>query len=226
MEATNCYIVCSAPRSGSHLLSYLLTDTQLAGCPQEYFNPWFMGDARNEFPDKLVYEKSHITKLIEKYTSPNGVFGIKSQFDQVADFVGLNRLESFFPSPLKYIFIQRSDKTRQAVSLARAEQTDQWMSGQDSRREPQYNYFQIRSCLREIKLQEKGWETYFMERGIQPHRVNYEQLAVDPEPVILAALAYLEIPLPATFQMPAPRIQKQADHLSEDWVARFARDEI
>lgn len=225
MEATNCYIVCSAPRSGSHLLSYLLTDTQLAGCPQEYFNPWFMGDAHNEFPDKLVYEKSHITKLIEKQTSPNGVFGIKSQFDQVADFVGLNRLESFFPSPLKYVFIQRSDKTRQAVSLARAEQTDQWMSGQDSRREPQYNYFQIRSCLREIKLQEKGWETYFMERGIQPHRVNYEQLAANPEPVILAALAYLEIPLPATFQMPAPRIQKQADHLSEDWVARFARDE-
>jgi LPS sulfotransferase NodH len=145
--------------------------------------------------------------------------------DQAADFVGLNRLESFFPCPLKYIFIQRSDKTRQAVSLARAEQTDQWMSGQAQQREPQYNYFQIRSCLREIKLQEKGWETYFMERDIQPYRVNYEELVANPEPVILGALAYLGIELPADFQVPAPRIQKQADHLSEDWVARFARDE-
>lgn len=202
-----------------------MTDTQLAGFPQEHFNPWFMGDAINEFPDQLIYEKSHITNLIEKYTSPNGVFGTKAQFDQIADFVGLGRLESFFPTSLKYIFIQRGDKIGQAVSLARAEQTDQWMSGQAIQREPQYNYFQIRSCLREIKLQEKGWETYFMERGIKPYRVNYEKLAANPEPVILGALDYLEIKRPAGFQVPAPRIQKQGDSLSEEWIARFTRSE-
>jgi trehalose 2-sulfotransferase len=225
MKPTTCYIICSAPRSGSHLLSYLMTDTQLAGFPQEHFNPWFMGDAVNEFPDKLLYEKSHITNLIEKYTSPNGVFGTKAQFDQIADFVGLTRLESFFPTSLKYIFIQRSDKIGQAVSLARAEQTDQWMSGQATQREPQYNYFQIRSCLREIKLQEKGWETYFMERGLKPYRVNYEELAASPEPVILSALDYLGINRPAGFQVPTPRIQKQGDSLSEEWIARFTRSE-
>jgi trehalose 2-sulfotransferase len=225
MKPTTCYIICSAPRSGSHLLSYLMTDTQLAGFPQEHFNPWFMGDAINEFPDQLIYEKSHITNLIDKYTSPNGVFGTKGQFDQIVDFVGLTRLESFFPTSLKYIFIQRGDKIGQAVSLARAEQTDQWMSGQAIQREPQYNYFQIRSCLREIKLQEKGWETYFMERGIKPYRVNYEELAANPEPVILGALDYLEIKLPAGFQVPTPRIQKQGDSLSEEWIARYTRSE-
>lgn len=225
MKPTTCYIICSAPRSGSHLLSYLMTDTQLAGFPQEHFNPWFMGDAVNEFPDQLIYEKNHVTNLIEKYTSPNGVFGTKAQFDQIVDFVGLARLESFFPTSLKYIFIQRGDKIRQAVSLARAEQTNQWMSGQAIQREPQYNYFQIQSCLREIKLQEKGWETYFMERGIKPYRVNYEELAANPEPVILGALDYLEIKRPAGFQVPAPRIQKQGDSLSEEWVARFTRSE-
>jgi LPS sulfotransferase NodH len=225
MKPTTCYIICSAPRSGSHLLSYLMTDTQLAGFPQEHFNPWFMGDAINEFPDQLIYEKSHITNLIEKYTSPNGVFGTKAQFDQIVDFVGLGRLESFFPASLKYIFIQRGDKIGQAVSLARAEQTDQWMSGQAIQREPQYNYFQIRSCLREIKLQEKGWETYFMERGIKPYRVNYEELAANPEPAILGALDYLGINRPAGFQVPTPRIQKQGDSLSEEWIARFTRSE-
>lgn len=202
-----------------------MTDTQLAGFPQEHFNPWFMGDAINEFPDQLIYEKSHITNLIEKYTSPNGVFGTKAQFDQIVDFVGLGRLESFFPTSLKYIYIQRRDKIGQAVSLARAEQTDQWMSGQAIQREPQYNYFQIRSCLREIKLQEKGWETYFMERGIKPYRVNYEELAANPEPVILGALDYLGIKRPAGFQAPTPRIQKQGDSLSEEWIARFTRSE-
>jgi len=226
MKPTTCYLICSAPRSGSHLLSYLLTDTRLAGTPQEYFNPWFMGDAKNEFPEKLFYDQGHVAGLIEKYTSPNGVFGMKAQFDQVADFVGLGRLDSLFPTRLEYLFIQRRDKLAQAVSLARAEQTNQWMGDQPAQREPQYNYFQIWSCLREINLQQKGWETYFMEKGLSPFRVVYEDLAADPEPVIRAALEFLQIDLPADFQMPRPRIPKQADALSADWAARFARGDL
>jgi trehalose 2-sulfotransferase len=226
MKPNTCYIICSAPRSGSHLLSYLLTDTQLAGTPQEYFNPWFMGDAKNEFPEKLVYGQSHVDGLIEKYTDANGVFGMKAQFDQVIDFVGLGRLESLFPTRLDYLFLQRRDKIGQAVSLARAEQTNQWMSGHPVEREPQYNYFQIQSCLREIKLQEKGWEVYFLEKGLSPFRVVYEELVANPEPIILAALDYLKLDRPANFQMPEPRIQKQADALSEEWIVRFTRGEM
>jgi trehalose 2-sulfotransferase len=226
MKPTTCYIICSAPRSGSNLLCYWLTDTGLAGVPQEYFNPWFMGDAQNEFPEQLVYGQAHVEGLIKKYTSLNGVFGIKAQFDQVADFVGLSRLESLFPTRLEYVFIQRRDKIRQAVSLARATQTNQWIWDHPLEREPQYNYDQLWACLREIRLQEKGWETYFMERGLQPLRVIYEELVADPEPVIRGVFTHLKIKLPADFQMPAPRIQKQADQLSDEWVDRFTRGEI
>ena len=76
-----CYLICSAPRSGSHLLSTLLTDTLLAGHPQEHFNPWHMGDADDEFPDELVYDAGYVQGLFEKYTAPNGVFGTKAADD-------------------------------------------------------------------------------------------------------------------------------------------------
>jgi LPS sulfotransferase NodH len=221
-----CYVICSAPRSGSHLLSHLMTDTQLAGYPQEHFNPWHMGDAKDAFPDKLVYDQSYVQGLIGKYTTPNGVFGTKAQFDQIANFVGLSRLESLFPTELRYLFVQRLDKVRQAVSLARAEQTDQWVWDQPVKRAPEYNFYQIRCCLREIRLQEKGWEVYFVERGITPYRVIYEELVADPGRILLEALRFLNVDVPDGVQVPTPRSRKQADLHSEEWVARFKSDGV
>jgi LPS sulfotransferase NodH len=216
-----CYIICSAPRSGSHLFSNLMADTQLAGYPQEHFNPWHMGHARDEFPERLVYDRSYVNELIEKYTTPNGVFGTKAQFTQITNFVGLGRLEGLFPAPLRYIYVQRLDDERQAVSLARATQTGQYVWDQPVGAKPKYNYHQISQCLREIKIQEKGWEVYFLERQITPFRVVYEQFVEDVDCITIEALRFLDVQVPAGFQVPPPRMRKQADYLSEEWVTKF-----
>ena len=50
-----CYIIASAPRSGSHLLSTLLGATGLAGKPEEHFNPWHMGLA-TDFPMDMIFQ--------------------------------------------------------------------------------------------------------------------------------------------------------------------------
>jgi len=57
-----------------------------------------MGDATNFFPDDLLYGPEHIQQVIEKQTTPNGVFGTKAHFFQVINFVGLDRLESLYPT--------------------------------------------------------------------------------------------------------------------------------
>ena len=112
-----CYLIAASPRSGSQLLGDLLTSTGLAGFPDEHFNPWHMGDAANFFPDDLLYGPDHIQQLIKKYTTPNGVFGTKAHFLQVINFVGLDRLESLYPTPLKYVSLRRRDFTRQGISF-------------------------------------------------------------------------------------------------------------
>ncbi|RPJ25078.1 MAG: hypothetical protein EHM33_15760 [Chloroflexi bacterium] len=218
-----CYLMASSPRSGSQLLGALLTSTGLAGFPTEHFNLWHMGDATNFFPDDLLYSPEHIQKLIEKQTTPNGVFGTKAHFLQVINFVGLDCLEYLYPTPLKYISLRRCDFTRQGISLARAVQTNSYNSDMQSARDPIYNFYQILQCIREVRVDAKGWETYFHQRGIEPLRVIYEDFVADQRGTLKRIFDFLEIVIPADLQMPASPLKRQADSLSDLWVEKFNR---
>ena len=218
-----CYLIAASPRSGSQLLGSLLTLTGLAGFPDEHFNPWHMGDATNFFPDNLLYGPEHIQRMIAQHTSANGVFGTKTHFLQVTNFVGLDRLESLYPTPLKYISLSRREIERQGVSLARAEQTDAFNSDMPVKNKPVYNFYQILQCTREVRVQAKGWETYFYQRQIVPHRVIYEDLVADQESTLRRVLAFLGIDIPPDFQLPESHLKKQADSLSDLWVQKSMR---
>src|SRR5512139_1824335 len=192
-----CYLIASSPRSGSQLLGDLLTSIGLAGSPAEHFNPWYMGDATDFFPDDLLYRQEHIQRLIEKYTTPNGVFGTKAHFLQVVNFVGLDNLEQLYPTPLQYISLHRRDFTRQGISLARAGQTDSYNSTMEPARDPVYNYYQILQCIREVRVDAKGWETYFQQREIEPLRIVYEDFVAAQRDTLQRIFDFLEIAIPA-----------------------------
>ena len=218
-----CYLIASSPRSGSQLLGEWLISTGLAGFPTEHFNPWHMGDATDFFPDDLLYSREHMHKLIEKHTTPNGVFGTKAHFLQVVNFVGLDCLEDLYPTPLKYISLRRRDFTRQGISLARAVQTNSYNSDMQPVRDPLYNFHQILQCIREVRVDAKGWETYFHQRGIEPLRVIYEDFVVDQRGTLKRIFDFLEIAIPTDFQLPASRQKQQSDSLTELWVEKFNR---
>jgi trehalose 2-sulfotransferase len=220
-----CYLIAASPRSGSQLLGSLLTATGLAGNPDEHFNPWHMGDATNFFPDDLLYGPEHIQRLIIEHTTPNGVFGTKTHFLQVTNFVGLDRLESLYPTPLKYIYLRRRDVERQGVSLARAEQTDAYNSESREQNPPSYNFYQILQCTREVRVQDKGWKTYFQQRDIDPHVVIYEELVADRPQILKGVLEFLGISRPPDFQIPETHLKKQGDTISDEWVEKFRRGE-
>jgi LPS sulfotransferase NodH len=218
-----CYLIASSPRSGSQLLGELLTATRLAGFPTEHFNPWHMGDATDFFPEDLLYGPEHVQILIDNHTTPNGVFGTKAHFLQVANFVGLDCLEKLYPTPLKYISLRRRDFTRQGISLARAAQTNSYNSAMQPVRDPIYNFFQILQCIREVRVDAKGWETYFHQRGIEPLRIIYEDFVVDQRCTLKRIFDFLEIAIPIDFQMPVLSLKQQSDSLSELWVEKLNR---
>jgi LPS sulfotransferase NodH len=182
-----------------------------------------MGNATDFFPDDLLYSPEHIQKLIEKHTTPNGVFGTKAHFSQVVNFVGLDCLEDLYPTPLKYISLRRRDVTRQGISLARAVQTNSYNSAMQPVREPIYNFYQILQCIREVRVDAKGWETYFHQRGIEPLRVIYEDFVADQRATLKRIFDFLEIALPPDFQIRASSLKQQSDSLSELWVEKFNR---
>ena len=127
------YAIIFSHRSGSSLLCNLLSQTNIAGTPDEFFLHW-QGRAYKNY-DISDYP-AYINRVIQESQTNNLVFGIKTL---TSDFLAAcNRLEAFpnyknrsnaekirilFPN-IKFIYLTRRHKVRQAISWWKAAQTD------------------------------------------------------------------------------------------------------
>jgi trehalose 2-sulfotransferase len=238
------YFIASSPRTGSTLLADALESTRIAGKPQEYFEP-----ARQEQYAEML-KASADGDFLEKVRSagmtPNGVFGAKVHWHQfthltakIRDIRGVvsndsENLQATFPG-LRYVFLTRRDKVRQAVSYYRAIKTGIWWAFRPDatgvRRPPEqrdvvvplFDFEQIDQWVLRLTAFETNWRRYFTNLGIKPIEVVYEDFVESYESTVLAILNSLEIPVPEGLVLPPPRLQKLADEVSEDWVARYRR---
>lgn len=178
----------------------------------------------------------YLAWAIEQGTTTNGVFGAKLMWGYLGDFAELLRgidgmaglsvpelLERAFPN-LRYVQITRRDKVRQAVSLWKAVQTQAWRRDGDDRArpaaEPAFSFRAINYLVRLLTAHDAAWDAYFLGLGVAPLKVTYEELAEAQEPVVRRVLDHLGIGVPADLRLPPPRLEAQADELSESWVRR------
>ena len=54
--------------------------------------------------------------------------------------------------------------------------------------------------------------------------IHYEEFAGQHDRAVRAVLRHLEIPFEEEWALPSPTMRRQADTLSEEWVARYAED--
>lgn len=101
---------------------------------------------------------------------------------------------------------------RQAVSFARATQAV-------------YSAAEIASLIEWIEREEVAWERYLAESPAPVLQVVYEDLDADIEATVVEVMRFLEIDLPTGFTVPGPTLDRQADHLTEEWVARYRAEE-
>jgi LPS sulfotransferase NodH len=212
------FVVCSLPRSGSSLLCELLACSELAGAPSEFFDRNQMNEFRRVWGVDTFYD--YLAALLGKKTSPNGVFGIKVHYHQLVESFGDTDLRTLFPN-LRFVYITRSDHVRQAISFARATQTEQWSSGQHPVASPVYDREQIQSLLDWIEREEVAWESYFAAHPAPLFRVVYEEFIDAIDETVADVMRFLDVELPLGFELPAPTLDRQADALSEEWAVRF-----
>jgi trehalose 2-sulfotransferase len=260
------YLVCATQRSGSTLLCELLRATDVAGVPDEYFERLSatgqVRQPRQYFGDPSVQDIAErlapsvagrpdqpgefelwFRYVLQRGTTPNGVFGAKMMWNYIDEFKlrmaelpglgGLSfneRLDAVFPR-LKIIFIRRRDKVAQAVSLWKAIQTQQWRTESetasdevdgDEPRDVEYDYRAIEYLLNELHRWDGHWEDWFHATGRTPIRVFYDEFTVSRAATIGRILDELGIDPPEP-EGKKP-LQRQADDLSKDWVARFRAD--
>jgi trehalose 2-sulfotransferase len=213
------FVVCALPRSGSSLLCELLACTELAGAPSEFFDHNQMNEFRRVWG--IDSFDDYVDALLAKKTSPNGVFGCKAHYHQLVDAFGDRHVEAVFPN-VHLVYIKRRDRVRQAVSFAKATQTEQWTSEHEPLVEPPvYDAGQIRSLMDWVEREEVAWERYFTQRAAPVFRVVYEEFVGAMEKTVIEVMRFLEITLPAGFEVPAPTLDRQADALTDEWAQRF-----
>jgi LPS sulfotransferase NodH len=253
------YFVCATQRSGSTLLCELLKGTEVAGVPDEFFEglrstglarqprqyfeePEFadiaerlapLDPGRPEEPGEFAGWFSYV---LQRGTTPNGVFGSKMMWNYFDDFRGrigelpgveglpfTEALDTVFPQ-LKIIFVRRRDKVAQAVSLWKAIQTQQWRDpGEHSQSftEAAYDFRAIDHLVKQLHREDANWEDWFHATGREPIRVIYEEFADKRAATVGHVLDELGIDPPEPDGAP---MKRQANEESEGWVARFREE--
>jgi len=128
-------------------------------------------------------------------------------------------------SPVTYIYINRRDKLAQAVSMARAMQTDAWQPWEDGKSATvAYNGPLIAQCLRELHQQRQGWLRWFAANNIKPFIVHYEGLVADSARVTRSIVELLDVANDGPEEISLPVLEKQADEINFEWRDRFQRE--
>jgi len=231
------YLICATQRSGSYLLCDALQHTGLAGQPIEYFAPIVRHYLSREWG--ITSEREYLNKVLEVGTTPNGVCGMKvhmNQFrpwlrtlPQLPGYQGLAApeiLSTIFPN-LSYIWITRRDKVQQAVSYLKARRTSMWWQTDrtplSAGAPPAFDFEAIDRSVQWIEQEESAWQDYFNAQSIKPLVVIYEELVQRYATTVCQVLEYLNIPQPTNLVIAEPRVRKQADRSSEEWVERYHR---
>lgn len=216
------YMVASTPRSGGTLLCRQLWASGIMGAPAEYFGFYstFLRLVARLQPDT---QDEYVAGLTALRTSANGVFGFKAHYDHLQYMVLTGVIHRF--KQLRVISITRQDLLAQAVSQARALQTGQWNSlNQTPKADPAYNADLIRWCVQHLGDQRRGWQSFFEQHKIQPIQVDYDTLAADPEGITNDVIARFDPPKSPVSPVALPNLERQRDTINVEWLARFKEE--
>jgi LPS sulfotransferase NodH len=184
--------------------------------------------------------REHLARTFRLGTTGNGVFGTKLMWrhlpelqllaGELPEYAGLELpelLTKLFGEPC-YVWVTRRDKVRQAVSLWRALQTRSWRMERERKEGEEaaltYRFEGIDHLVSSLQADDAGWQSLFERNQVPVLKVAYEEdLERDPEQVVRSVLEHVGAE-PRPGWRPAEKLQRQADALSDEWVAAYHRD--
>jgi LPS sulfotransferase NodH len=216
----------------------LLTATNVAGRPEEFFFQAVELIYREQW--QVSSYADYIHRAFIHGTTPNSVFGAKvdtgdylsyfeKQLRAIPEFSDpalplYSILISLFPN-LKFIWLTRRDKIRQAVSWWKASQSKEWachtVAPCGAKQDLQYQFTSIDRLVAESVMREAAWQAYYSEWGVIPLTLVYEDYVENYRGSVAKVLDFLEIDDAYIFREEAITLLKQADALSEEWVQRY-----
>lgn len=233
MKPSLSYTIWFSQRTGSTLLNKALASTGIAGDPCEWLH--FQNN------DPATFKREDLDRIWERGTTPNGVFGLKINFEQrwIDAFRTMFELKqevsraevwsNAFPNCTKHIYMTRRNKVRLAVSWWRAIVSGEWHRNYGEKPQEhdiadKYNFDAINHLIIDSAMCEAAIEDFFSESGIVPLTIVYEDFIQDYEGTIMKVLEYLELPTD-NINVAPPFFDRLADDVSEQWVQRFREEQ-
>lgn len=224
-------------RSNDPAVWALLDDPEFQDVLGEYGGRYAQGGAwydpawrPPDFPELVAGARA-------KGTTGNGVLGTKIMWAYFRDFVRLARRTSgrwdvppcevpgsVLPNLKRFVWIRRGDTARQAVSLWKALQTQQWRRDSDDdigSKGLRFSFPAVDHLKRRIDEHNEAWQDFFDGCGAEPLKVVYEDLVEDYEGTVFRLLDGIGVDVPQGFTVEAPGMKRQADELSEEWVGLY-----
>lgn len=227
------YIIATLPRTGSTWFSHLLWGSGCLGAPLEYLN--FEPSGPYGFASEDPAAQYRLWReAIERRTSPNGVFGIKTfpvQLQLLADTNPpllsevMSALLRAGRIPRRVVYLLRRDRIAHTASFARAAMSGVWREEQEASLQdrPDYSEAALASVEQGIDHMAEAWESMFRDLRIDPLRIWYEDVVAAPEAAIAQVAAYLGVTLDPAAAIPVPEIRKQTGAEIGDWAERYAQ---
>jgi LPS sulfotransferase NodH len=226
------YVIATTCRTGSYLLCDALSLSNVGGEPVEAFCPQYrqLYCQRWEIPLESDFEP-YFQAVIRNGLSPNGVFGIKVHRCHLEPLTegwcrGYDEddiLPALFPAA-KYVHLFRRDTRAQAISLYRAQATDEWWrirgeANPFARRErPAFDAAEILRLEQVLREQNAGWEAFFVHQRIVPLRLEYEVFEKNYQGEIARVLEFLGQDPQRAEALPEPRLVRQRDRVTDLWL--------
>ena len=210
----------------------------MLGIPAEYFHRGDEQFWRGQWGG--AGEDAFLLAVQREPVTANGVWGAKMMWNYLADAVARLRvwprldvaadaadsevLAAAFPG-LRYVWLRRRDKLRQAISWWRAAETGQYAlaPGQAAAEPPEFDRDAIGRLLWYAQACEAGWRDWFAAHSIRPLEIVYEDLIEDVDRAARDVAGFLHVPWPAGLEQIRPRLQRQADHHTERLAGLFSQ---
>ncbi len=197
------YLICSTPRSGSTMLTRILTQTELAGCPEEYLRHDRIGQWTKRFKTNKLNFLSYIEEIEKHRTSSNGIFGLKLHYrDYSRLFSSLSKQkvgERWLASHHTIFFVRRRNKLEQAISLYKAVKSKTWSidaSIKETKQTAKASLFEpekISFLIKQILEEEENWIKLLTHLKMDYHEIWYETLTKNTDLTTRQALKLIGI---------------------------------
>ena len=177
------FLVATNHRSGFHLLASLLNSTKRVGkvselTGRESINKDLSKDEVDAYFDSVHEITTHTRSAV-------GHWGVKACFEWLAIIERYMEINEIMPSHIKWIWLRRRDKAKQALSFIRASRSGVWsLLSEDSPDIFEKNRGEIDIDLATLQFQtlcyyirEDTWQNFFEQNQITPHTLYYEDFA-------------------------------------------------